>query len=97
MKKKELSFRHRLICALPYSLIHFLINYGCFESFIHNACNKAAKGNDTDFLIKLENNKVSPTMIISCAFIWMATSEGDIFWFRRSEWFRDYYEKISEH
>lgn len=97
MKKKELSFKHRLICALPYSLIHFLIHYGCFELFIRNACNKDVQGNDADFLTKLENDKLTPPVIINCAFIWAVTPEGDTFWFRRNEWFRNYYKKINKH
>lgn len=95
--KKELTFRHRLICALPYSLIHFLINRGCFEVFVRNACNKSVQGNDMNFLVKLESKELSPTMIITCAFAWMDTPEEYLFWFRKSMWYEDYYNEINNH
>lgn len=97
MKKKELSFKHRLICALPYSLIHFLINHGCFELFVRNACNKSTQGNDIRFLTRLENKDIPSIMIITCAFAWMDTPEREAFWFRRSMWYEDYYEEINKH
>ena len=93
--KKELTFRHRLICALPYSLIHFLINHGCFELFVRNACNKKALGNDMSFLTKLEKKEISPINIIASAFVWTDTPEGDNFWFRKNVWYKDYYEEIN--
>ena len=95
--KKELSFKHRLICALPYSLIHFLINHRCFELFVRNACNESILGNDICFLKNLERKGLSPTVIITCAFIWKVTPEGDDFWFRKSMWYKDYYNEINNH
>lgn len=95
--KKKLTFRHRLICALPYSLIHFLINHGCFELFIRNACNESVLGNDISFLRKLESGELSPTVIIRSAFVWMETPEEYAFWFRRSMWYEDYYKEINKH
>lgn len=95
--KKELTFRHRLICALPYSLIHFLISHRCFELFVRNACNKKVLGNDTNFLTKLESKELFPTMIITCAFAWMNTPEEYTFWFRKSMWYKEYCEKINKH
>lgn len=97
MKKKELSFKHRLICALPYSLIHFLINHGCFELFVRNACNENVRGNDMNFLTKLESKWLPSISIITCAFIWEDTPEGDNFWFRKNMWYKDYYEEINKH
>ena len=93
--KKKLTFRHRLICALPYSLIHFLINHGCFELFVRNACNESARGYDMNFLRKLENKEIPPISIIASAFIWEDTPEGDNFWFRKNMWYKGYYEEIN--
>ena len=95
--KKKLTFRHRLICALPYSLIHFLINHECFELFVCNACNKKASGNDMSFLTKLENKELPLISIIAYAFVWANTPEGDNFWFRKTMWYKDYYKKINKH
>lgn len=95
--KKELTFRHRLICALPYSLIHFLINHRCFELFVRNACDESVRGNDMFFLTKLESKELSPTNVINYAFVWIDTHEGGNFWFRRSMWYEDYYKEINKH
>lgn len=95
--KKELSFKHRLICALPYSLIRFLINHRCFELFVCNAYNKKALGNDMSFLTRLENKEISPINIIASAFVWTDTPEGDNFWFRKNMWYKDYYNEINKH
>lgn len=95
--KKRLTFRHRLICALPYSLIHFLINHGCFELFVHNVCNKSIQGADMCLLKALENKRLDPTMIITCAFTWKDTHEGYIFWFRKSIWYEEYYKEINKY
>lgn len=93
--KKKLSFKHRLICALPYSLIRFLINHECFELFARNACDKKASGNDMSFLRKLENKEIPLIGIIASAFIWEDTPEGDNFWFRKNMWYKDYYKEIN--
>ena len=95
--KKKLSFKHRLICALPYSLIHFLINHECFELFVRNACNESVQGSDMYFLTRLESKELSPTNVIKYAFAWMDTHEGYTFWFRKSMWYEDYYNEINNH
>lgn len=94
--KKELSFKHRLICALPYSLIHFLISHECFELFIRNACNESIRGNDMFFLTKLESKELSPTNIIKYAFVWIDTREGGTFWYRRSTWYKQYLQNLKK-
>lgn len=88
--KKKLSFRHRLVCAIPYSLLHFLISENCLNQFINNACDINAKGLDNSFLKALENKKISESRIISNAFVWANTLEKGDFWFRRDMWYNIY-------
>lgn len=91
--KKELSFRHRLVCAMPYSLIHFLISENCLSQFINNACDIKAEGLDDSFLRKLENKKISGGRIIRSAFVWDDTLEKNNFWSRRCMWYDTYLKK----
>ena len=88
--KKKLSFRHRLVCAIPYSLLHFLISENCLSQFINNACDINAEGLDNSFLENLENKKISESYIISTAFIWDKTLEKHNFWYRRDMWYDTY-------
>ncbi len=88
--KKKLSFRHRLVCAIPYSLLHFLISENCLSQFINNACDINAKGLDNSFLKALENKKRSGGSIISTAFIWEKTLEKYNFWHRKCMWYDIY-------
>ena len=91
--KKKLSFRHRLVCAIPYSLLHFLISENCLSQFINNACDINAKGLDNSFLEALENKKISGSRIISNAFIWQVTLEEYAFWYRKCMWYDTYLEE----
>ena len=91
--KKKLSFRHRLVCAIPYSLLHFLISENCLSQFINNACDVNAKGLDNSFLKALENKKISESRIISNAFVWNNTLEKHNFWYRKQMWYDTYLEE----
>jgi len=88
--KKELSFRHRLVCAMPYSLIHFLISYGCFRQFVNNACDLQTEGQNKNLLKALENKIVKEHFILNNAFVWKSTQEGYDFWYRRDLWYSAY-------
>lgn len=90
--KKNLTLRHRLIAAMPYSLLHFLIEWKILNQY----CNYAVK-EDTDgsFIRALENNQIkSPIVYFSYAFIWGHTSEGYDFWYRRAEWYKEYLNNL---
>ena len=91
--KKKLSFRHRLVCAIPYSLLHFLISENCLSQFINNACDINAEGLDNSFLEALENKKISGSRIISSAFVWKDTLEKHNFWYRKHMWYDTYLEE----
>lgn len=93
--KKELSFRHRLVCAMPYSLIHFLISCGYFRRFIDNACNPQAEGKNKSLLAALENRETSEHKIICNAFIWNDTPEKYDFWFRIDLLYDRYLEDLA--
>lgn len=93
--KKELPFRHRLVCAIPYSLIHFLISYGCFRQFVDNACNLQAEGQNKYFLEVLENKTIEEHLILTYAFVWESTREGRDFWYRRDLWYDIYLKKLA--
>ena len=84
--KKELTFRHRLICAIPYSLIYFLITYNCLKEYLDN-CYKAE---DSLFLICVLKKQLCSYQYFSAAFVWNNTPEGYDFWERRARWYRDY-------
>ena len=84
--KKELSFRHRLVCAMPYSLLRFLLVYKCLKAFLDN-CEK----DKSETLIKdLEDKCIETGYIINASFVWGITKEGYDFWYRRSNWYRHY-------
>ena len=78
--KKQLSFRHRLVCALPLVITLWLIEQGCYKQFINNTCAEQ----DVNFLDRLEKGKTPLHGIILLAFIWDDTPEGNDFWYRRS-------------
>lgn len=92
--KKRLSFRHRLVCALPCSLIYFLIYYGCFNQFIRNACCSTTEGYDESFLKELENKGLKNDLIIPRAFAYDKSPEGYNFWYRRAMWYEQYLKQI---
>lgn len=83
---RKTSYRHRLICAIPYSLLHFLIAYNCLKQYLDNCCNEK----DITFLKDLENNLLDIKYLINCSFVWRETKEGNDFWNRRSMWYRQY-------
>ena len=83
---RKLSYRHRLVCAIPYSLLHFLIVYKCLKAFLDN-CDKHK---DETFVEDLKNRYIETGYIINASFVWGDTKEGYDFWYRRSNWYRHY-------
>lgn len=90
MKSNKLTFKHKLICAMPYEFLHFLIEYKCFEQFVRNASDPAADGEDEFFLMLMKESNINLTILFNYSFIWAKTLEGYNFWYRRSLWWRDY-------
>lgn len=87
--KKQLSFRHRLVCALPLVLTLWLIKEGWYKQFINNTCAEQ----DKDFLDKIERNKLSPYNVLMSAFIWSNTPEGEDYWYRRNLYLHRYLQE----
>lgn len=89
---KKLSYRHRIICAIPYSLLHFLIEYNCLKQYLDNCC----KDSSLSFLEDLEQQRFIPAQqqcrghLITWAFVWEDTPEGYDYWYRRRLWYEDY-------
>jgi len=92
--KKNLTLRHRLIAAMPYSLLHFLIEYRCFKAFMRNACNSSIGLRDGTIISLVETNSMSPTNIFDFAFVWKDTPEGYNFWYRRKNWYKEYLNSL---
>ena len=90
--KKKLTFRHRLICAIPYSLLHFLIKYDCLKQYLDNCC----KDHSLSFLEDLEQQRFILAQqqcrghLFTWAFAWEDTPEGYDYWYRRRLWYGDY-------
>ena len=83
--KKNLTPRHRLIAAMPYSLLHFLIEWKILNQYCNYAIKEDTNGS---FIRMLENNQIkNPDMYFSYAFRWNHTLEGYDFWYRRAKWF----------
>lgn len=91
MKAKPLSLRYRLICAMPYVLLHWLIR----EQILHKYCNRIIEQENISFIEYLERKppKDVYSLLIDGAFIWDETLEGYNFWYRRGQWFREYLTK----
>ena len=95
--KKNLTLRHRLIAAMPYSLLHFLIEYRCFKAFMRNACNSSIGLRDDTIVLLIEINTLSPSEIFDCVFIWKLTPEGYNFWYRRKNWYKEYLNNLKHY
>lgn len=90
MKYNKLTFKHRFICAMPYELLHFLIEYKCFEQFVRNASDPVANGKDEHFLMVMKEGNVNSVNLLDYPFVWEKTLEGYDFWYRRSLWWREH-------
>ena len=88
--KKQLSFRHRLVCALPLVLTLWLIEQGCYKQFINNTCVEQ----DVNFLNNLEKGKLSLHGVVLSAFVWDNTPEGGTYWYRRNMYLRHYLRNL---
>lgn len=95
--KKNLTLRHRLIAAMPYSLLHFLIEYRCFKAFMRNACNSSIGLRDGTVILLVETNSISPTNIFDFVFVWKDTPEGYNFWYRRKNWYKEYLNSLKHY
>lgn len=101
MKKKNLALRHRLVCALPYVVLHWLIKEGLLHEYCNNTieqCTKVYPGN-AHFISFIETNQLNHNkeyyeQLINWAFYWDNTPEGYNFWYRRNNWFKDYLDSI---
>lgn len=88
--KKELSFRHRLVCAIPYSLLHFLIEYNCLKQYLDNCCEQ-----EDESFINATKRDTFPAWYgargyFTRAFVWGKTKEGYNCWYNRSKWYEEY-------
>ena len=92
---KELSFRHKVICELPYSFIHFCIENKCLSNYINNIVT-TPKGYP-QLIIENHQNKILNSIksakqeittngciakIINGTLIWNNTKEGWDYWNR---------------
>lgn len=83
--KKNLTPRHRLIAAMPYRLLHFLIEWKILNQYCNNTVREDTNGS---FIRAMENKKFKdPYSYFSHAFMWNYTLEGYDFWYRRAKWF----------
>ena len=86
--KKELSFRHRLVCAMPFSLLQYLIDYKCLDKYLNNTLSESA----LSFTEMIENSskvieQESPKSFFTAAFVWDLSPEGYDYWYRRAMWY----------
>ena len=86
MKTKKQSYRHRLVCAIPYSLLHFLIAYNCLKQYLDNCCREK----DESFLTSMEKERKLAYLYFTAAFSWETSPEGYDFWSRRTNWYIKY-------
>lgn len=99
--KKTLSLRHRLVCALPYVVLRWLIEEGLLHKYCNNVINECTAVNPGDacFIKFIERNQLIRNkeyydQFINWAFYWNRTPEGYNFWYRRNNWFKDYLDSI---
>lgn len=87
---RKTSYRHRLICAIPYSLLHFLIAYDCLKQYLDNCC----KQEDESFVNTIKRGTFAvwyeAERYFSSAFVWGETKEGYNYWYNRSKWYAEY-------
>lgn len=90
MKQKTLTYRHRLVCAMPYSLLHFLIEWSCLRKYLDNCCRSPS----LSFLTDLERGELLLPHNLHClftwAFAWAETPEEYDYWYRRRQWYLEY-------
>lgn len=90
MKQKTLTYRHRLVCAIPYSLLHFLIEYECLRKYLDNCCKDPSIG----FITSLEKEGFLAYndlgVLFTWAFTWNETPEGYDYWYRKRQWYLEY-------
>lgn len=87
---RKTSYRHRLICAIPYSLLHFLIAYDCLKQYLDNCC----KQEDESFMNAVKRDSFTlwhgAEGYFTLAFVWNKTKEGYDYWYNRSKWYAEY-------
>ena len=85
MKTKKLSYRHRILAALTYRELHFLLEYNCLGEYLDNCCNEK----DYEFLESFEKRDIlyENSVFITSAFTWSTTPQGYDYWWRRANWF----------
>ena len=86
--KKQLTLRHRLVCAIPFSLLQFLIDYNCLDKYLDNTLSELSVA----FIDNIENQgklleQQSPEDFFARAFIWKNSPEGYDYWYRRRLWY----------
>lgn len=90
MRKKTLTYRHRIVSAMPYSLLHFLITYNCLKQYLDNYCKEPSPS----FLKDLERGELiqieKQGHVFTWAFSWKDTPEGFDYWHRRRSWYLEY-------
>lgn len=95
-KKEKLTKRQVLCRDLPYYFFIWLIRKNLLEKFVSNCINHISTWelgvNYKDFLKSLHYNPSRSIFLVSFAFAWYKTREGENFWKRiHSEW-RIHYE-----
>lgn len=93
--KKNLTLRHRLIVAIPYSLLHFLTENNLLHKYCNNVVNEC-KADENDLTIKaIEEGKLThPEHYFTTVFVWHNTPEGYNYWYRRANWYADYINNL---
>lgn len=86
--KKQLSYRHRLVCALPHSLLLFLIDYKCLSEYLDNVSQEHSES----FLRDVEKQSAFleqcyPEVFFTAAFVWRNSPQGHDYWYRRRLWY----------
>ena len=86
--KKQLSFRHRLVCAIPFSLLQYLIDYKCLDKYLNNTLSEPALSfiEMIESSSKIAEQKV-PKVFFTAAFVWDNSPEGYNYWYRRAVWY----------
>lgn len=87
--KKRLSLRHRLICAMPFSLLQHLIDYKCLDKYLNNVLSEPA----LPFIETVERSskimeQETPKHFFMAAFVWDNSPEGYDYWYRRAMWYK---------
>lgn len=92
---KKLSYRHRIICAIPYSLLHFLIENNSLHKYCNCIINECKADKDDLTIRTIEEGKLThPKHYLSTTFTWHNTPEGYNYWYRRANWYADYINNL---